>query len=470
MRSLDLNDTIAAIATTPGDSGIGIIRISGSNALEIADKIFSAKSKKNPSEFKNFTVHYGWIVDDRPSSIVYRPSTSIIDEVLLTVMRAPYSYTREDIVEVSCHGGIVAMRRVLELVLAKGCRLAEPGEFTKRAFLNGRIDLTQAEAVLDIIRAKTDSALRMGVKQLEGGVSKAALKIQEKILEVLSFIEAQIDFPEEDAVSTDTGNARKLIFDINQELLALISSSSQGKIMREGIRVVICGKPNVGKSSLLNALLRIERSIVTSMPGTTRDTIEEILDIRGIPVRIVDTAGILNPRDVAEAKAVSRAKEYIKSADLILFVIDAHKKLSLQDYALMRLLKKKKVIAVLNKIDLVCKVEIEKITKIFPHKVELSAKKSLHIEALEEAIAEIFYKGKLVLNEPVLVSNQRHIELLKKAQKHIAASLVSLDNKVTLECISQDLKEGLSCLEDILGKKFSDDILSKIFSKFCIGK
>lgn len=453
-------DTIAAIATGLGEAGIGIVRISGKGALSIADKIFVSKDKKMPSQFKGYTVHYGWIMQDG----------QIVDEVLLTVMRAPRSYTKEDAVEINSHGGIIALRRVLELVLACGCRLAHPGEFTQRAFLNGRIDLAQAEAVLDIIRAKTDSALKLGVEQLRGALSQEVNKIRDSLLENLSALEANIDFPEEEIRQADLVKIEQELSRVNNGLKDILSASRRGRIMREGINVVICGSPNAGKSSLLNALLKQERSIVTPIAGTTRDTIEEIIDIRGIPVRIADTAGILEPRDLVEKKAVQRAKKYINRADLAILLFDASRKLSKQDIFLMNKLKNKQILAVINKIDLKPRIEKQKLKARFGSLIEISAKKIKNINSVEDAIAGLVFDGVLGMKEPVLISNLRHIEALAKAQEFVAQALVSLDNKLSLELPAQGIKDALGYLDEISGRRFSEDLLDKIFSEFCIGK
>ena len=469
MKLLGLNDTIAAISTPVGEGGIGIVRLSGKDALAIADDIFVSNDRKKPSSFKTYSTHYGWIIDEKTRKRE-NEETNIIDEVILTVMRAPRSYTKEDIVEINCHGGIVALRAVLDLVLADGCRLAEPGEFTKRAFLNGRIDLAQAEAVLDIIRAKTDSALKVGVEQLKGALSKEINKIRSLLVDTLAGIEANIDFPEEEIGRTDFAGISKKLGQAGERLMRIIESSRQGKILREGIHVVICGKPNVGKSSLLNALLKQERSIVTPVAGTTRDTIEEIIDIKGIPIRIVDTAGILEPRDLIEKKAVARSRKHIVLADLVILMFDGSKKLSKDDGALIKRLRKRQVLAIINKMDLKQKIEKQEVLKNFKHTIEISAKKSKNINLLEEAIAQLFFKGKVLGSESVMISNLRHILPLKEAQKLIAEALDSLDNKLSLEFIAQDIKEALAHLDDILGKRFSEDLLEKIFSEFCIGK
>ncbi len=483
MQNINLSDTIAAISTPIGESGIGIVRLSGKDALKIADKIFQSKAAERPERFKTYTTHYGWIINQFSGSKVLEFSnsdlrtneltnqrTEIVDEVILTIMRAPKSYTKEDIVEINCHGGIVALRAVLDLVLENGARLAEPGEFTKRAFLNGRIDLAQAEAVLDIIRAKTDSALKIGAEQLKGRLSGQINNLRKQLLDILTILEANIDFPEEEIALADLKQVGENLENVDHKMQEILESAKHGRIFREGISVVICGKPNVGKSSLLNALLKQERSIVTPIAGTTRDTIEEIIDIKGIPIRIVDTAGIIEPQDLVEKKAVLRAKKYIELADLIIFIFDGSRKLGKEDEMLMKKLKKKTVIAAVNKIDLRQKIEREKIAEKFSHLIEISAKKLKNINLLENKIVDLVYKGKVRSTEPILVSNLRHIQLIKNAQKLIAQGLISLDNKLSLEFIAQDIKDALLYLDELLGRRFSEDLLDKIFSEFCIGK
>jgi tRNA modification GTPase len=479
----NINDTIAAIATPIGESGIGIVRISGRDALSVADKIFVSKDGRKSPNFKTYTTHYGWIVSGRrPQAASYKQTAKnlqpvacsmqqdIVDEVILTVMRAPKSYTKEDIVEINCHGGIVALRNVLDLVLENGCRLARPGEFTQRAFLNGRIDLTQAEAVLDVIRAKTDSALRVGMEQLKGVLSNEINKIREALLDILSVLEAKIDFPEEEIDVNHLKDISGKIENINIKLNKLLDSARKGRIFREGIHAVICGRPNVGKSSLLNALLKQERSIVTPVPGTTRDTIEEIIDIKGIPIRIVDTAGIVEPGDLVEKKAVLRSKKYIKLADLIILIFDGSRKLTKEDTFLIQNLKRKQVIAVINKMDLKQKIERDKILKKFSRAINISAKRLKNINLLEDEITDLVFQGKIDNSESVMVSNLRHTDALSKAQKLVAEATNSLDNKLSLEFIAQDIKDALGSLDYILGRGFSEDLLDKIFSEFCIGK
>ncbi len=460
MIKYDINDTIAAISTPVAEAGIGIVRISGKGALNIADKIFVSKDNRKPSDFKTYTTHYGWIVK----------GAEVVDEVILTVMRGPKSYTKEDIVEINCHSGIVALRSALDLVLENGARLAQPGEFTKRAFLNGRIDLAQAEAVLDIIRAKTDSALKVGVEQLKGVLSIRINKARKALLDILSLIEAGIDFPEEDIGAVHSEDIAKKLERINNELKAILDNSKYARIFREGIHVVIVGSPNVGKSSLLNALLKQERSIVTPLAGTTRDTIEEIIDIRGIPVRIVDTAGIIEPRDLIEKKAVQRSRRCINLADLVILLFDGSRRLSKEDEVLASALKRKSVIAIINKIDLKQRIERKKILRRFKYVIDISAKKFKNINLLEDTLVNLVYNGKLICPESTLVSNLRHIEAIKEAQKLVAEAANSLDNKLSLEFVAQDIKDALSCMDDILGRRFSEDLLDKIFSEFCIGK
>ena len=464
MIKADCNDTIAAVATPIGEAGIGIVRISGKDALAIADKLFVSRNKQKPSQAKTHTMHYGWIIDAASAG------KEIIDEVILTVMRSPRSYTKEDIVEINCHGGIIALRSTLDVVLASGARLAEPGEFTQRAFLNGRIDLAQAEAVLDIIRAKTDSALKISLAQLKGALSKQISSIRRVILDVLSALEANIDFPDEEISPANLNGLAQHLKNTEQKLQGILQASGYGRILREGVNVVICGRPNVGKSSLLNSILRQERAIVTPVAGTTRDTIEEIINIKGIPIKIVDTAGIIEPRDLVEKKAVLRAKEYMRLADLVILVFDGSKKLTADDRELIKRLNKKTVLALVNKIDLKQKIEKDKIVEIFDRFVSVSAKKNKNIRLLEDAIFDLICKARLFSPEPVLVTNLRHIECLKGVQKFIARAANSLDNALSFEFIAQDLKDALMYLDEIVGRRFSEDLLDKIFSEFCIGK
>ncbi|MCX5699535.1 MAG: tRNA uridine-5-carboxymethylaminomethyl(34) synthesis GTPase MnmE [Candidatus Omnitrophica bacterium] len=456
----NLQDTIAAISTALGEGGIGIVRLSGKESLAIADKIFEGLDKKKPTRFKSYSMHYGKIVDDH----------KIIDEVILTVMRGPKSYTRQDVVEINCHGGWLSLRKILELTLKHGCRLASPGEFTQRAFLNGRIDLAQAEAVIDIIRAKTESALKISLAQLSGGLSGQVNKIRRQLLDILVILEANIDFPEEGIAPQNQADLSLGLTAIDARLNALLSSASGGRILREGLHVVICGKPNVGKSSLLNALLKKERCLVTPVAGTTRDTIEEVIDIKGIPVRIVDTAGILKPRNLIEAKAVKLARRQISLADLVIILFDSGSKLDCQDRKLIKEVKNKNVIAVINKIDLKPRIEKDEITAVFSRAVELAARPGKNINLLEDALYDFVYQGKLPSPEFMLVSNLRHIHALRDARKLVGEARVSLADKLPIEFIAQNLKDACVYLDKILGKSFSEDLLDKIFADFCIGK
>jgi len=456
----NLQDTIVAISTATGEGAIGIVRLSGKKSLVIANKIFLGQGKIKPTQFKSFSMHYGKIVEKH----------KIIDEVILTVMRGPKSYTKEDVVEINCHGGILSLRKILELALKHGCRLATPGEFTKRAFLNGRIDLAQAEAVIDIIRAKTDSALKISLGQLSGGLSGEINKIRQRLLDSLVVLEANIDFPEEGFADQALADLSSRLAVIEAQLKALLSSASGGRILREGLHVVICGKPNVGKSSLLNALLKKERSIVTPVAGTTRDTIEETIDIKGIPVRIVDTAGILKPRNLIESKAVRRSRNQINLADLVIILFDSGSKLDYRDRKLIKEVKNKKVIAVINKIDLKSRIEKNEIRRAFPKVVELAARTGRNLNQLKDALYDFVYQGKLPLPEFILVSNLRHIHALRNAQKLVSEARALLFKKLPIEFITQNLKDACVNLDKILGKNLTDDILERIFMDFCIGK
>jgi len=480
MSLINLNDTIAAIATPGGESGIGIVRISGSKALVIADRIFVCKDGKKPSDFKTYTTHYGRVVDPltrcsvvsskRDNGITGKRDNGIIDEVILTVMRKPRSYTREDTVEINCHGGIIPLRKTLELVLDSGARLAKPGEFTQRAFLNGRIDLTQAEAVLDIVRAKTDYALKVSLEQLGGALSKKLNRLRVGLLNSLSILEANIDFPEEDLGVADLKGISANLEHASRELRLLLEGSKRGRILRDGIKTVICGKPNAGKSSLLNALLNCERSIVTPIAGTTRDTVEEILDIKGIPVRIVDTAGIIEPRDLIEKKAVSRSQQYIREADLVLLILDGSRELSREDEVLIRKTKSKPTIVLINKIDLRQKVNHGEINRNFRRVVQISAKKKKNLDLLEDAIARFVFDGEIKSGEQVWVNNLRHSQQLKKVKKSVLQAKDSIKKNLPLELIAQDFKDAMGFLDEIQGKNFSEDLLDRIFSEFCVGK
>jgi tRNA modification GTPase len=464
MNNLNYNnsDTIVAISTPLGKSGIGIVRLSGEKAIEIVDKIFISKNKKSAKNFKSHTIHYGFIVE--------KSSANIIDEVLLTIMKAPKTYTRQDIVEINCHGGIAAVRKVLELCLENGARLAQPGEFTLRAYLNGRIDLAQAEAVLDIVDASTEKALKASTSQLRGELSQLLGKVKENLLEVLSEIEANIDFPEEEIEISEINSLKEKIIDIKNTLQKLLISSQMGKLLYIGVKGVICGRPNVGKSSLMNALLGKERVIVTPSPGTTRDVIEEIIDLDGIPLRILDTAGIIEPKDLIEKESVNRSKDEIEQADIIIFVLDATQGFVEEDKFIYERIKNKNFIICLNKIDIGNKIEIESFPiSIRERFLKVSALKKIGIDELKRKIHEIVISQEIDLSFPILI-NVRHQLAVKNAVSYLQCVLDNLRKNFGLEIIAQDLKESLDEISSILGENINDKVLDLIFSRFCIGK
>lgn len=455
---IDLEDTIAAISTPVGEGAIGIVRINGVDAVRIADTIFKSKKGKTPSNFRSFTTHYGYIYE----------KAAVIDEALLTLMRAPKSYTKEDMVEISCHSGIVPLRKTLELVLNNGARLAEPGEFTKRAFLNGRLDLTQAEAVLDIIRSKTEASLRMALGQLSGQLSSRLNNIKEGLLAVLANIEASIDFPDEDIEIISEANIRGRLEILKGDLAKLLESADGGIVLREGLTCVICGKPNVGKSSLLNALLQCERAIVTHVPGTTRDAIEDFANINGIPFKLVDTAGIAPTEDVVEREGILRSRERIEQSDLILLVLDASADMTDEDRILLSDTKDRPRILVINKIDLPRKIDLSPLEKNIL--VEISAKEGNGIDELKKKIEKTVWGGRVAAPEGAAITNLRQKQALKSASQAIERADRTIEENFSPELIAIELKEALDSIGEITGEIVTDDILDRIFSQFCIGK
>jgi len=458
------NDTIAAISTPIGEGGIGIVRLSGPLSFKIADEIFQGgHTKEKPSQFASYTTHYGYILNGGTK----------IDEVILTVMRAPRTYTREDVVEINCHGGIVPLRKVLELVIKKGARLAQPGEFTKRAFLNGRIDLAQAEAVIDIIRARTDLSLKAAMEQLRGGLSTSIRKIREKLFNILSHIEASIDFPEEEIEEITEEKFKKELGLAKTELEDLQASFNKGKILKKGAVVVITGRSNVGKSSLMNAMLGEERSIVTPLPGTTRDTIEEGIEIDGAYIRIVDTAGLSLPGeknlDPVEIEGIKRARKVLECADLLLVVIDGSETLKKEDINLLKKIKDRNAIIVINKIDLpqrITPAEVKRFAKCSI--LEISAKKKINILKVKEEISNMIWGGKIEFAGENILTSIRHKEL-------ISAALSSLDRAIKPglnfpELVALDIREAINTLGEITGETIKEEILDRIFENFCIGK
>ncbi len=461
-----MNDTIAAIATAIGPGGIGIVRLSGPASIPIAEKIFLSRRGKKVDSFKSHKVYYGHIVNPQKQGF------DVVDEVLLTVMRAPRSYTCEDVVEISSHGGLIAVKAILELVLGFGSRLAQPGEFTKRAFLNGRIDLVQAEAVLDIIQAKTKSSLRVSTNQLKGELTLELEKIRENLLGAYVRLEALINFPEdgiEDRGRQDIAGHLQQARDRIEKLLAV---SEQGRLLRDGVKVVLCGRPNVGKSSLLNVLLKQPRAIVSEVAGTTRDTIEESAQIRGIPVQLIDTAGILTPRDMIEEEAVKRSHLHMQGADLVLLTFAACEQLTDEDIRIAKSLEGQNILVVVNKSDLPAVLSDADIRRILPECriLRVSAAKNSAIDQLEEAIETNVLHGHNVDATNILLTNTRHIESLKDAHNLICESEQFLHNNLSLEFISENLKAALGSLDRITGRDIDADLLDSIFSTFCIGK
>ena len=461
------NDTIAAIATFPGSSGINIIRISGENALNIAENIFAAKDKNAGDKtkiikFKPRYLHYGYIMDIE--------NNNIVDEVLLSYMKSPSTYTKEDIVEINCHGGIISAKKILEIVLQHDCRLAERGEFTKRAFLNGRIDLTQAEAVIDIINAKTDSSHEISVKHLEGRLSKEINKIIEEIMDLLANIEVNIDFPEYDEDEITINKVKELCQSITVELENLIKTADTGKIFKEGIKTVIVGKPNVGKSSLMNFILNENRAIVTEIPGTTRDTIEEYVNIKGIPLKIIDTAGIRDTDDIIEKIGVEKALSKVDESDLVIMLFDSSKEFEKEDKQIIEYIKDKKVIYINNKTDLQNELNLREYEYIEKSIINISVLENKGLEEMIDRINEMFFQGSINLSNDLIINNIRHKNLLINAKKSLDEVLKSIDEGMTIDFIEIDLKDAMENLGLIVGKSVSDDLVEKIFAEFCIGK
>lgn len=458
------NDTIAAISTAPGEGGIGIVRISGVDAIDILDKIFISKKGRSTKDFASYTMRYGHILDFN--------SREIIDEVIVSYMKSPSTYTREDVVEIYCHGGAVPVKRIMESVLLAGARLAEPGEFTKRAFLNGRIDLSQAEAVIDLIRSKTDKSSEAALKQLSGSLSKKLGTIRAKLIDIMSHIEASIDFPEDDVDEVLYDSLGKELAGIENEIDEMIRSADTGKILREGLNTVIIGKPNVGKSSLLNALLEENRAIVTDIPGTTRDIIEETLNIRGIPINIIDTAGIRETRDEVERIGVERTREYYRKADLCIFILDSGDRLTQEDEEIFSLVKDKKCIVLINKVDLPSCIDRERVKELAKGKkvLDISIKEGTGLESLKDEIVNMVYKDGIEISSDMMVTNVRHKDLLIKARRALAGSIEGIQGNVPLDLVSIDVRQCLEHIGEITGETVQEDIIDRIFSQFCIGK
>ena len=460
-----MNDTISAISTPRGEGGIGIVRMSGASSLSIIKKIFQPNRKQtNIEKIKTHSIIYGHIID---------PETNeLIDEVLLTIMLSPKTYTKEDIVEINCHGGSIPISKVLELTLKMGARLAEPGEFTKRAFLNGRIDLAQAEAVADIIRAKTDLSLKVAINQLEGHLSHKINQIQTDLVSLLASVEASIDFPDEDLDFLKSDEILDQISDIYRKLDLIMATADEGRIITEGIKGVIVGRPNVGKSSLFNALLREDRAIVTAIPGTTRDAIEEFVNLDGIPLKLTDTAGIRETEDVIEVESIDRTKAHLDQADLILMVLDSSETLTEDDRHLISLVRDKRTIIVINKVDLPQSLDDDELVKLADDMptVYVSAIDELGFQQLKAVIRDTVLHKESVQTDPIFVTKIWQKDAIRRAMESLIFAQESAKSSMSPELIAVDLRGALKNLGEITGETTSEDILDQIFSRFCIGK
>jgi len=464
MKNIALDDVIAAISTPIGNGGIGIVRLSGNGAVEVADKIFNAADGIRLKEKKGHTITYGHIIDKKTSSV--------IDEVLVMVMLAPKTYTTEDTVEINCHGGMLVTNKVLELVLNSGARIAEPGEFTKRAFLNGRIDLSQAEAVMDLIDSKTELSRNTAMSQLEGSIKEKVHILREDILDMIASIEAVIDYPEHDVEEETYSNMHTKIKALVERINSLLESADTGKIIREGVEAVILGKPNVGKSSLLNLMLMEDRAIVTDIPGTTRDTVEEYMNLGGIPVKIVDTAGIRDTGDKVEKIGVEKSRKYAENADIIFMMIDASVPLSKDDIEILDFIKDKKAIILVNKTDIDNKTNFDTLCMYTDKNniIYISVKENTGIDKLTDRFKEIFLGGEIQTNNSVIISNVRHKNMLCKAKEALERAIVTIESRMPEDFISMDLQDALAALGEITGDSVDDEIIDRIFTKFCLGK
>lgn len=458
-------DTIAAIATAMTNSGIGIIRISGEDAFTVIDRIYQSKNgKKKLSEEKSHTVHYGYIVDDTKEN-------KIIDEVMVLIMRAPNTYTREDTVEIDCHGGVLVMQKILDTVVCHGARPAEPGEFTKRAFLNGRIDLTQAESVMDVISSKNEFALKSSISQLQGSLQKEIKELREKIIYEIAFIESALDDPEHINIDGYGQKLKTVAEECKERIEHLLDTADNGKILKEGIDTVIVGKPNAGKSSLMNVLLKKERAIVTDIAGTTRDVLEEQMNLNGITLNIIDTAGIRDTEDVVEKIGVDKAKDYLVNADLIIYVVDSSTPLDENDKKIMEMIKDRTALVLLNKSDLDTVTTEEMIASHLDQKIiKVSMKENQGVDELENAIKELFFYGKVELNDEVYITNARHKAALSNAKDSLNMVLDSIAMEMPEDFYSIDLINTYEELGNILGESLGEDLVNEIFSKFCTGK
>ncbi|WP_303751748.1 tRNA uridine-5-carboxymethylaminomethyl(34) synthesis GTPase MnmE [Staphylococcus aureus] len=456
-------DTITSISTPMGEGAIGIVRLSGPQAVEIADKLYKGKHLLN--DVPSHTINYGHIIDPE--------SKEVVEEVMVSVLRAPKTFTREDIIEINCHGGILTINRVLELTMTYGARMAEPGEFTKRAFLNGRIDLSQAEAVMDFIRSKTDRASKVAMNQIEGRLSDLIKKQRQSILEILAQVEVNIDYPEYDDVEDATTEfLLEQSKEIKQEINRLLDTGAQGKIMREGLSTVIVGKPNVGKSSMLNNLIQDNKAIVTEVAGTTRDVLEEYVNVRGVPLRLVDTAGIRETEDIVEKIGVERSRKALSQADLILFVLNNNEALTQEDYTLYEVVKNEDVIVIVNKMDLEQNIDINEVKDMIGDTplIQTSMLKQEGIDELEIQIRDLFFGGEVQNQDMTYVSNSRHISLIKQARQTIQDAIDAAESGVPMDMVQIDLTRTWEILGEIIGETASDELIDQLFSQFCLGK
>lgn len=457
-----IDDTIAAIATAPGEGGIGIVRISGEKSLQVANEIFRSMTGKKIQEYNTRTLIYGNIVDNDHA----------IDEVLLAYMKGPNSYTAEDVIEINCHGGFISVKKILELILSKDVRLADAGEFTKRAFLNGRIDLSQAEAIIDVIKAKTDMAHEVAQSHLEGSLSKKIKELRMNVTEVLAHLEVAIDFSEEDVEEITYQTLSERAEELRTQIKKLYDTAESGKILRDGLKTVIVGKPNVGKSSLLNSILGENRAIVTDIPGTTRDVIEEFVNIKGIPLKIVDTAGIRETEDIVERIGVEKSRESFSSADLVIMVLDSSRKLDDEDMEILKNIESKKTIILLNKTDLPQQIEEDKLNQYVDSNsiIRISALNNEGIEELQDKIEGMVYKGSVKNSSSVVITNSRHKDALLKAYESINDAIGAIEQNMPYDFIEVDFKNIWDYLGYINGDTIKEDLLDTIFSNFCIGK
>ncbi|WP_316572306.1 tRNA uridine-5-carboxymethylaminomethyl(34) synthesis GTPase MnmE [Neobacillus sp. YIM B06451] len=458
-------DTIAAISTPMGEGAIAIVRLSGDEAFKIADKLFMSPSGKVLSKVASHTIHYGHLIDPKTGETV--------EEVMVSAMRGPKTFTKEDVIEINCHGGLVSVNRVLQLVLNNGARLAEPGEFTKRAFLNGRIDLSQAEAVMDLIRAKTDRAMSVALGQMEGRLSRLIKKLRQEILETLAHVEVNIDYPEYDDVEEMTHNMllEKAGY-VRDEIKKLLQTSQQGKILREGLSTVIVGRPNVGKSSLLNSLAQENKAIVTDIPGTTRDVIEEYVNVRGVPLRLLDTAGIRETEDIVEKIGVERSRQVLKEADLILLVLNNSDKLTDEDRNIFKAVEGMDAIIIVNKTDLPKAIDMEEVKALAGNRriVSTSLLEDKGIDELEEAIANLFFAGSIDAGDMTYVSNSRHIALLGQALHAVEEAINGVENGIPIDIVQIDLTRSWELLGEVIGESVHESLIDQLFSQFCLGK